>query len=200
MDQPISWGKDIRYFPDLVPYQHGDAPPHPRIRRVGWIEEGHDFPTGTVPMEFLTKLTAIKLSQWPTLFHFGLVRGAIYCTLCDRDDRSGCSTELLVPDVGNPGCFFGSLSMIDHFVRDHGYCPPNVYVDSVLAVDLSKEFDAVVARDECVMSVDGMRWWYEKQAKQYANLVPEDQLTERQRAHRRLGEHLRYANWLKAHP
>ena len=47
------------YFPDLAsnsPFAHGEA-----IRAVGWLEQGHDYPTGKVrsPSRFLRNLKAL---------------------------------------------------------------------------------------------------------------------------------------------
>jgi len=174
------------YFPDLVPYQFADAEPHQRVRRVGWIEVGNAFKTGDVAVEVVSKLDAIKSSRWPILFHFGLIRGAYRCTLCLPGNRFACSTELLIPDADRPGCYFGSLAMIDHFIRDHRYVPPDEFQRSVLAVDLSRPFDAVVAYDTARLSEAAMRAAYEVRARSLLGAGENPEVT-------------RYRRWLEEH-
>jgi len=181
----LQFKNESYYFPDLSPYRFGDAPPFERVLRIGWLEAGHDYQRGAVDDEVMAKLTEIKASRWPTLFHFGLIRGSYSCTLCPKGDRAGCSTELLIQNAEKPGSYFGCLSMIDHFIRDHNYKPPEVFLSSVMKVDLNRPFDAVLSYDEAHLSVDAMRDVYEIHVRRVAgSTAPENR---------------RYRQWLEEH-
>ncbi len=124
--------------------------------------------------------------------------GGSFCPATEAGNRvSGC--EILVPDVSRDGRFFSTPALVSHYVAAHAYLPPQVFIDSVLAIELSREFDAVVSYDELTMSVQEMRKSYEYEVTENANPLPEEKLTERQRVYCQLGEHLRYTKWLRGH-
>ncbi|MEU3075515.1 hypothetical protein [Streptomyces laurentii] len=63
-------------------------------------------------------------------------RGFHVCNLCLRA-RSGAprgNGEIRVP--GESGITYAAPDLITHYVAAHGYRPPQVFVDAVLAADL----------------------------------------------------------------
>ncbi|MBN8737930.1 MAG: hypothetical protein J0H86_00300 [Xanthomonadaceae bacterium] len=147
---------------DFEAYQYEGSTPIQSISRIGWIRLDKSYKHGLSPKEFVDKLSFIKSSKLPSDFHFHRTTGGIPCTLCSPGDRSSFDSELLIPRVKLPGNFFGSPSMIDHFIVDHGYRPPDEFIESVMLLDLSKPFDAVIVFDELSLTVESIIDLYRK--------------------------------------
>lgn len=175
-----------RHFDDLSPYTTEEGHPFPRILRIGWLQANTEYPQGELHPSTISKIDAIKNSKWPMKYHFNLSRGPTYCELCPENDRAGFNTELLIPNVENPGHYFGCPSIIDHLVIDHNYKPPEQFVNSIIEIDLSKHFYAATAFDEAHMSLEAMRTAYEIHAKHHIR----EPIT---------SEGGRYRYWLEAH-
>ncbi|MEY9887179.1 hypothetical protein ABIA31_000808 [Catenulispora sp. MAP5-51] len=152
----------MTYFPDLTPYvywpQHVTGPqPHPdgvEVLNVGWLEAGHDFPTreGEPDPEFLRNLITLAAD------HFSqATRGMHACDLphADRDeDKDEDKDEDFQVDAvyGDRELFLGHAeirvvtpdgrwlvapTLVVHYVRDHGYQPPEEFVDAVKAMRIA---------------------------------------------------------------
>ncbi|HDY5947901.1 TPA: hypothetical protein RQ911_001945 [Pseudomonas aeruginosa] len=50
-------------------------------------------------------------------------------------------SEIWVPAV-EKGAYFASPSLIIHYIEEHGYCPPQIYSEAVMAVDLEVAYKA----------------------------------------------------------
>ncbi|MFB6837415.1 hypothetical protein [Streptomyces sp. NPDC056361] len=115
-----------------------------RRLNVGWLEAGRPWAAGPVPEEFTSKLLTVLEEQ-----AVNQALGLHECDLCPEllDDarpwyepRPGhrCASagagEIRVP--GEPGTAYAAPSLIGHYVLDHGYLPPQEFVDAVLAFDL----------------------------------------------------------------
>ncbi|WP_257387464.1 hypothetical protein [Tahibacter caeni] len=174
------------YYEDFAPYRYEGSETISRISRVGWIRADESFTSGRVPPSLIKKLYLAKLSTLPVNFHFHKTRSGIPCTLCEPGNRASFSSELLIPRVDLPGSFFGSQSMIDHLITDHGYKPPDEFIDSVMSLDLSKPFDAVITFDEISLDIDSMVELYKIRANLFSGKVPN-------------AEEQRYKNWLDLH-
>ncbi|KAF3465627.1 hypothetical protein [Streptomyces sp. Tu 3180] len=96
---------------------------------IGWLEAGRPYPTGAVPAAFVEKLEAVRRIQW-----MNVCLGVHECDLCPGDGAPEGNGEVRIP--GGPGIAYAAPSLVTHYVTAHGYRPPQVFVDAVLAVDL----------------------------------------------------------------
>ncbi|MFI6359491.1 hypothetical protein ACIBJF_44520 [Streptomyces sp. NPDC050743] len=96
---------------------------------IGWLEAGTPYPTGTVSTAFVEKLKAVQKVQW-----MNDCLGVHECDLCPEGEAPEGNGEIRIP--GEPGIAYAAPFLISHYVTAHGYRPPQVFVDAVLAVDL----------------------------------------------------------------
>ncbi|MER6150861.1 hypothetical protein [Streptomyces hirsutus] len=103
----------------------------PAYRRlsIGWLEAGRPYPTGAVPAAFVEKLKAVQKVQW-----MNVCLGQHECDLCPEKEAPERNGEVRIP--GEPGIAYAAPFLITHYVTAHGYRPPQVFIDAVLAVDL----------------------------------------------------------------
>ncbi len=103
----------------------------PAYRRlsIGWLEAGRPYPTGAVPAAFVEKLKAVQKVQW-----MNVCLGQHECDLCPEKEAPEGNGEVRIP--GEPGIAYAAPFLITHYVTAHGYRPPQVFIDAVLAVDL----------------------------------------------------------------
>ncbi|MGW4896184.1 DUF7919 family protein [Kitasatospora sp. NPDC004240] len=112
----------------FVTYQ----PAEPRLN-VGWLDDTCE--PGPVDEEFAAALRLVVTGQ-----RFNVMRGMHGCGLCDPDlvrDWEGARRrevyghhEIRVP---GDGVVYAAPSLIGHYVTEHGYRPPQPFVDAVLA-------------------------------------------------------------------
>ncbi|MEN1410142.1 hypothetical protein, partial [Pseudomonas aeruginosa] len=50
-------------------------------------------------------------------------------------------SEIWIPGV-EKGAYFASPSLILHYIEEHDYCPPQMYSEAVMAVDLEVGYKA----------------------------------------------------------
>lgn len=96
---------------------------------IGWLEAGRPYPTGPVSATFTEKLQAIQSVQW-----MNVCLGLHECDLCPPEQGPEGNGEIRIP--GHPGVAYAAPFLIGHYVTTHGYQPPQVFMDAVLAVDL----------------------------------------------------------------
>ncbi|MFD5659511.1 DUF7919 family protein [Streptomyces hirsutus] len=103
----------------------------PAYRRlnIGWLEAGRPYPTGAVPAAFVEKLKVVQKVQW-----MNICLGQHECDLCPEREAPEGNGEIRIP--GEPGIAYAAPFLITHYVTAHGYRPPQVFIDAVLAVDL----------------------------------------------------------------
>lgn len=138
-------GDDARmFYEDLTAYDYqvedefGDSdgfrslsyrPAYTRLN-VGWLEADRPYPTGPVPVAFTEKLKAVQAVQW-----MNVCLGQHECDLCPPEDPPEGNGEVRIP--GPPGIAYAAPFLISHYIAAHGYQPPQVFMDAVLAVDLA---------------------------------------------------------------
>ncbi|MGW3624275.1 DUF7919 family protein [Streptomyces sp. NPDC000880] len=118
-------------------------PAYERIN-VGWLATEYPWTAGPAPTGFIDKLLAVLDAQ-----EVNGMLGLHDCDLCPQllDDsrqwftpRPGhrCAAagtgEIRVPSTS--GSTFAAPHLIGHYVADHGYLPPQPFIDAVLAFDL----------------------------------------------------------------
>jgi hypothetical protein len=130
----------MAYFPDLSPYAYGhDA--HPGVVHVGWLDNVHHFTHGTVETRLIGKM--MLLAAKPVETYCGLH----VCELCVKppnlitdtggtnlgvwsewaNQRSGTG-EIR---VSHRGITFAAPVLIVHYIEEHGYLPPSVFLKAV---------------------------------------------------------------------
>ncbi|MFJ9416214.1 hypothetical protein ACIRPT_18820 [Streptomyces sp. NPDC101227] len=97
---------------------------------VGWLEAGRPYRTGPVPPAFTEKLSAVQRIQW-----MNQCLGFHVCDLCAPAAAPEGNGEVRIP--GPPGIAYAAPFLITHYITEHGYQPPRVFLDSVLSVDLA---------------------------------------------------------------
>jgi hypothetical protein len=96
------------------------------IRTIGWLEAGHPYQRGSVPDEFLTSLKRHVTEAFQPVVFFGFHK----CSLCpEGKQRSGC-LNLLIP---TPRLLYVAPELVVHYIEDHGYRPPQEFIEAVLA-------------------------------------------------------------------
>lgn len=125
----------MAYFPDLSPYAYGHHA-HPGVVHVGWLDNAHHFNHGTVETRLIGRM--MLLAAKPVEPYFG----SHVCELCleppdlDQDQvvwlewanqRSG-NGEIR---VSHGGITFAAPVLIVHYIEEHGYLPPSVFLKAV---------------------------------------------------------------------
>jgi hypothetical protein len=135
----------MTYFPDLSPYAYGDRS-HPGVVHVGWLDNVHPFPRGTVGGQLIEKMK--RLATKPVELH----RGKHICELCieppnlvkwNQDKRAvidpNCSWWKWASSrsstgeirVARGGMTFAAPLLIVHYIEEHCYLPPADFLKAV---------------------------------------------------------------------
>ena len=143
----------MAYIEDLTPYTYSDddivrvgdeyVSYRPRYDRlaIGWLEDGHEFPTGDVPPRFVDAL--FEALDRPRV---NVMRGFQTCFRCPRQngmvgaDHRGRTTllgnaEIRVP--AGPSTMYAAPNLIWHYVTAHAYAPPEPFITAVESYDPS---------------------------------------------------------------
>lgn len=126
----------MTWVPDLSPCPHW--PEGRQTRAIGWLGRGHAFPTAPVDPELIR-----LLERWPRSPHAPPVEQR--CELC----ASACAESGSVIVPFGQGLYVAPRLII-HFIREHGYAPPEEFVRALgeAALDATLEsFDAAGPND-----------------------------------------------------
>jgi hypothetical protein len=138
----------MAHFDDLSPYAYAGNTA-PGVVHVGWLGAGYDYSKGNVP-EHLVE-TLVKLSS--NLVE--LYRGLHICELCQVPEgfdgksfkeqwewevqrSSNGEIRIVVDEVT-----FAAPQLIVHYIKEHGYRPPDVFLRAVESVALQLETEAI---------------------------------------------------------
>jgi hypothetical protein len=135
----------MTYFPDHSPYAYGHGI-HPGVVHVGWLDDIHPYPKGTVDPRLIGKLKL--LASKPVQ----LYRGKHICELCaaPRDLVKTTLPKRVVLDpncswarwvherasngeirVSGDGIVFAAPVLIVHYIEAHNYMPPTQFLKAV---------------------------------------------------------------------
>jgi hypothetical protein len=97
------------------------------VRAIGWLELGRAFPTGAVSDAFVSALRAHVTDPGRWL--------AVACAGSHRCDLGGCDGQRGAQHVVIPSrsCVYVAPDLVVHYVEVHSYCPPQEFIDAVLA-------------------------------------------------------------------
>ena len=149
----------MTYFPDLAPYDYlpETVPRGVELLTVGWLEPGHDFPTGSAEAGSAPEAAgapedeALAAAFWPNLITLAAdhpvavtrsVHGCRFRHLFEADYqyRAVYGTRVLylgsaeIRVVAADGRWLTAPTLVVHYVRDHGYRPPPEFVEAVAAM------------------------------------------------------------------
>lgn len=119
------------FFEDLSPYKCTYSWPFntgPLIA-VGWLSGKVEFNQGPVPSDFVKML--LVLCKEP----IHKTRGFHICPFCRNTDSSIGNGEIHVQ--GSEGIYVAP-TMIGHYVVEHGYRPPKLFIEAVRTMNTNK--------------------------------------------------------------
>ena len=151
----FSYNFDDMYFKDHTYYNYKLNKPLEMIVNIGWLSSEHFYEMGDTEPKFIEKLTEIIISNDIYNYKFNKIRCNAPCNLCRECielpyinkrrnvlmDMPLGHSELLIPSQVN-NQYYASPGLILHYIRDHYYKPPQEYIDSVMALDLTQPFNA----------------------------------------------------------
>ena len=94
-------------------------------RAIGWLGRDYPYPTGPVSSEFLEVLGEHVEDPWMSI----VIMGIHTCELCVESPAVRDYRNLFIPTVT---CVYIAPAMVRHYVADHGYRPPDEFVEAVL--------------------------------------------------------------------
>ena len=126
------------YFKDLSPYSYHGGSPRARVLNVGWLSFFRRGNRGSVGPDVVEKL--VRLAGNPV----AQMRGFSRCQLCLRKrvpvgvgSRILGSAEVWIPAYGTDE-IFAAPDMIVHYVREHEYQPPPVFLKALDVLDVHR--------------------------------------------------------------
>ncbi len=134
------------HYKDLTPYQGFSLRCIPNLLHVGWLAPDVEFETGAAPAGLLEKLEKILDSNgcFESRVHQLRSRWPGPCHFCGTDEfvnpRVGLC-EMWIPSTQKDQ-YFASPSWIVHYIDHHNYRPPQIFIESVLELNLDEAFSA----------------------------------------------------------
>lgn len=128
----------MTYFKDGTPYRYLAEFEDGSVN-IGWLDTAEPYAQGEVPAEFTERL--VELSRKPV----NLTRGWHFCNLCPKPpepmpqpitvkspegDFPVGHGEIRVE--GRNGVRYAAPDMIAHYVLEHGYRPPEEFIEAVV--------------------------------------------------------------------
>jgi hypothetical protein len=124
------------------------------VLAVGWLDSAHDYNTGLAPRGLVDHLLTLSGHSTSTFdIHANIMRGIHPCNFCGEDivERSDGKkqwflghSELWFPSATK---YFAAPSLIIHYIADHQYLPPDVFVQAVFALNINDSFLAQEVSD-----------------------------------------------------
>jgi hypothetical protein len=118
----------MTFYTDLANTTMISSGPH--VRAIGWLDDIHAFPTGKTPAAFVQQLRYITEKCFASEDALGWTLDSFFgvhtCELCHKFDHK--------ENFGVPAgeVLYVAPAMILHYVEEHGYLPPEQFVDAVL--------------------------------------------------------------------
>jgi predicted RNA-binding Zn-ribbon protein involved in translation (DUF1610 family) len=168
--KPFIGKKDtLKFYEDLSSYSHYVKSPIVEIKNIGWLDKAHEFKRGKTNDDFVNKLRKAIFNTYKNSYSCDIIvnelRGCYYeCPVCGKHDLEISdgqrkfplgSAELWLPDNKVQGHYFATFDLIIHYVEDHDYCPPQEFIDAVLALDLESDFNGQEIRDQLARKYAG---------------------------------------------
>lgn len=122
------------YYKDLTKYNYMKKEDS---LNIGWLEKGHSINTGDVSEEFIEKLW--KYLRYPV----NVCRGFHVCDFCIKLGRESVPIVEFKGEKREAGYYeirvwgkdrkvYAAPSLIFHYILQHGYKPPQEFIDAVM--------------------------------------------------------------------
>jgi len=96
-----------------------------KMIKIAWLDKGKPYTKGKCPPEFLEKLK----KQDPAAY----TKGWHDCPFCEtRSKETTSSTQFQWPIKGKT--YYDVPFMIIHYIEEHGYLPPQEFIDFVMTL------------------------------------------------------------------
>jgi hypothetical protein len=127
----------LMYFADLTPYEYARTEPDTGVLNVGWLSSEHPYSQGTCPERFVLKLE--ELLRHPV----NPFRGSHLCEFCPKppvliknglrfvEPPKGTAGNGEIRVRGRDGLIYAAPVLIGHYIKEHGYLPPESFIDAV---------------------------------------------------------------------
>jgi len=119
---------------DLVRYHRGPCCAddwHCPLLAVGWLESGHDYPTGVCPSRVTERLTELR-AKFAAAFPAFSFRGWHSCSMCDGGGELLRDSQINLFIPGRDVLYLAT-GRADHYIDFHSYVPPVAFVDALMA-------------------------------------------------------------------
>lgn len=133
------------YYQDLSKYVGPLNKNMDDILNVGWLSASEEFPKGKVPKLAIDKLLAVMEARQDVR----QMRGIYPCPICGKSkimlQTSTRPILLGMSEIWIPagaGKIYASPSLIIHFIMEHQYQPPQIYIDDLLEFELKPDWNA----------------------------------------------------------
>lgn len=123
------------YYQDLTLYQYIPIEGDPTTLNIGWLGDGQEYPKGQVSEPFVERLWTF------CLFPVNQMRGYHECDLCteptfgvrfQRGEEQLWLGSAEIRVFGLDDTAYAAPNMIYHYIVDHHYLPPDVFIRAVL--------------------------------------------------------------------
>lgn len=131
---------------DLSVYEYRLPFPLEAVRCVGWLSTQHPCEMGAPASGLIEKLEAVIGHRSEDFdAHVNVVRGIHPCNFCDREIEffPGAKRAFLGMSeiwIRSQSGWFASPSLVLHYITDHGYLPPMVFVQAVMELRTEDRF------------------------------------------------------------
>lgn len=119
----------MAYVPDMTPWTY--EPGEDFLTAIGWLERGHPYTKGATPDDVLSILDRIRERNLSIVWYMGIHECTLSqaCAAGPSVPRSHVgASNLIVPAEDR---IFVFPELITHYIRDHGYAPPEVFCEAV---------------------------------------------------------------------
>ena len=131
----------MSYFKDLSKYTYISMPKkHLTYLNVGWLSKKKKFPLGQISSSLLKKLKLLANTN-----RVLESRGLYECELCVSPNTIDNFVEVFHRPTSSAqihleyrGVVYCSPEMIVHYIEDHNYLPPKIYLNALRNIELKK--------------------------------------------------------------
>lgn len=150
------------YYEDMSNYCYYLKKPVSTVKNIGWLEKDRAYKKGIVSKKFMQNLVNIIQGNDLINAHVNEIRSYHPCNFCGcgdpitilskANDVTLGASEIWIPSFSNDDVYFSSPSMVYHYIKDHGYLPPEDFIISVANFEFNKPY---VAQDIYLSKIQG---------------------------------------------
>lgn len=124
------------WFEDLTAYEYLQRGEFTPCINIGWLDDDRTYPRGPVPDKFVARLRRfcrVRVHEGPERYVCNLSRCPGLAANARPGDAIAC--ELGTAEIrvfGRDGTTYAAPDLILHYVAEHGYVPPDEFIDAVL--------------------------------------------------------------------